>query len=177
MVNLPNIKTNMRVELNIPLDAIVIGRHGGLETFDIAYTHSTIIKILQTRNDIYFLFMNTNKFYEHPNIIYLDAETDLNYKVKFINSCDVHLHSRRRGESFGLTCAEFSTLNKPIITCGIADDRAHLDMLKGNCYIYNNELELYNIINNFKVIDKDWNMYKDFTPEKVMDKFKKVFID
>ena len=178
IVQLPNHDENMREELNIPKEAIVMGRYGGFHEFNIPWGKSAIIKILQNRKDIYFLFMNTEKFYEHPNIIYLEAETDLEYKVKFINTCDVAIHMRLRGESFGNFIAEFSICNKPIITFGGEQtDRAHLDQLNGNCYLYNNEQELYDIINNFKIIDKDWNMYKEFAPELVMKKFKEVFID
>lgn len=177
IVELPNYDDDMRSELNIPKDSIVFGRFGGQETFDIEFAKQTIIKILEKRSDIYFIFMNTNKFYNHKNIIYLDSEVNEIKKTKFINSCDAMIHCRNRGESFGLACAEFSLRNKPVITWTGSDDRAHLDMLKNNCYLYNNENDLYNILYNFQKIDKDWNMYKEYNPENVMNIFKKVFID
>ena len=40
---------------------------------------------------------------------------DLNYKVKFINTCDAMIHARAMGETFGLAVAEFSKKNKPVI--------------------------------------------------------------
>lgn len=177
IVDLPNHKDNMLNELNIPSGATVFGRYGGIETFDITWAKSAIINILNERSDIYFLFMNTENFYTHPNIIYLEAESDMYKKVKFINTCDAMIHARQRGESFGLAIAEFSMRNKPILTWNGGTDRAHLDILKNNCYLYNNENELYNIFNNFTYIEKDWNMYKEFSPEEVMKKFKNVFID
>jgi hypothetical protein len=177
IVDIPNIENDLRYALSIPKSATVFGRHGGLETFDIDYAKTAIKKILDIRGDVYFLFMNTEMFYKHPNIYYLDAESDMNKKVEFINTCDAMLHARKRGESFGLAIAEFSMRNKPIITWNGGDDKAHLDILKDNCYLYNNENELFNIINNFQKIEKNWNMYSQFNPEVVMKKFKSVFID
>jgi hypothetical protein len=177
IVDLPNRKDDMRVGLNIPNDAYVFGRHGGIETFDIEWVKSVIIEILNEREDIYFLFMNTDKFYNHPNIIYLDAESDMNKKVEFINTCDAMIHARNRGESFGLAIAEFSMRNKPIITWNGGVDKAHLDILENNCYLYNNKNELLNIFRNFQKIEKDWNMYSQFNPQEVMRIFKSVFIN
>ena len=37
MVNIPNINTNLRQELNIPDDAVVFGRHGGKDQFNISF--------------------------------------------------------------------------------------------------------------------------------------------
>lgn len=177
IVELPNIDDDMRKELNISKDAIVFGRFGNNNTFDISFSYNAIRKILNERKDIYFLFMNTNKFYEHSNIIYLEGSSDPIIKTKFINSCDAMIHGRTRGESFGMAIAEFSIRNKPIITYTICEDKAHLDILGNNCYLYNNENELYNIFTNFKRIEKNWNMYSHFNPQEVMKIFKKEFID
>ncbi len=178
IVDVPNIETNMREALNIPKEAIVFGRHGGIETFDIDWVKNEIKRILSERNDIYFLFMNTEKFFTHPNIVYLEAESDMNKKVEFINTCDAMIHARQRGESFGLAIAEFSMRNKPIITWNDGVDKAHLDILGNNCYLYNNENDLHYIFTNFKKDDsKNWNQYSQFNPEEVMKKFKSVFID
>ena len=51
------------------------------------------------------------------NIIYLPPTYSIKRKIEFINTCDGCLHARNMGESFGLTLAEFSVKNKPIITC------------------------------------------------------------
>jgi hypothetical protein len=100
---------NLRSELSIPLESVVFGRYGGLETFDLDFVHNAIKKILEIRLDIYFIFMNTHIFYEHPHIIYLSGTTNMETKRKFINTSDALLHARKDGESFGLTCGEFGT--------------------------------------------------------------------
>ena len=173
----PVLKENMRTTYNIPNDAIVFGRHGGFDTFNISYVHETIKKILINNDNIYFLFLNTKHFYEHKRCIYIDhVIIDVKEKVKFINTCDAMIHARNGGETFGLACAEFSILNKPIITamCG---EKAHIDILGSKGIYYKNEIELYNIFTNFQINpDIDYNCYKEFSPEKVMQIFDKVYL-
>jgi len=179
MITLPDINDDLREELNIPKDAIVFGRHGGADTFNLLFALNVIKTIAQVRNDIYFLFLCTDKFTDasQKNVIYLEGNSDLEYKTKFINSCDAMLHARHQGESFGLAVGEFSIRNKPVITYLHGRDNAHIEMLGSKGIYYNNENELFEIINNFKSdLTRDWNAYRDYNPEKVMDKFKQVFL-
>ena len=179
IVSLPNIDNNLRSELQIPNDAIVFGRHGSMDTFNIEFVHSAIKKYVNNNTNCYFLFLNTNKFYEHPRIIYLDRNIDLNYKVKFINTCDVMIHARSDGETFGLAVAEFSIKNKPIITC-MCGDLEHIKILGNKAIIYGNKEELLNIFKNIKstiTSRNDWNAYDLYAPEYVMSLFKNMFLN
>lgn len=182
MVNLPNVNTNMRKELNIPEDAIVFGRHGGMDQFDIGYVHNVINEITEKYSNIYFLLVNTNKFCkEKSNIIHYGKIIDLHKKVEFINTCDAMIHARKMGETFGASVSEFSIKNKPIITCSNGPDLAHIDILKDKCFKYNNSESLMNvfslIMNDIQYIkNKDWNAYREYTPENIMDKFNELFI-
>lgn len=174
MVVLPQNDANLRNELQIPQDAVVYGRYGGFETFDIDITHNAIIEYLNLDEKCYFLFMNTKKFYEHPRIIYLDMNLDLNYKTIFINTCDAMIHSSILGETFGLSVAEFSSKNKPIITCycGILE---HIKILGDKAVVYHSKEDLIHIFENIKIIintTSDWNAYKLYSPEYVMNLFK-----
>lgn len=181
MVNLPNTDENLRQKLGIPKEALVFGRHGGTCQFNINYVHNIIDKFTNENNNIYFLFVNTDKFCrEKDNIIHLDKIIDLEEKVKFINTCDAMIHARQMGETFGAAVSEFSIKNKPVITCR-GYDNAHLNILKDQCFIYDNEDSLYKIFNNFKnnlqeINKKDWNAYKEYNPEKIMDRFNEIFI-
>jgi hypothetical protein len=179
MINLPFTDENLRNELNIPHDAIVFGRYGGKETFDIKFVYEVIKQILETRNDIYFLFMNTNVFYEHPNIIYLPGNTDMIHKRNFINTCDALIHARQGGETFGLTCGEFAICEKPVITWGGSYEKEHLIILKEQAVIYNNGSELLSILETFdkNKYDMKNNGYMFYNPENVMQIFEKVYID
>ena len=182
MINLPkNITTNLRQELNIPNDAIVIGRYGGYDSFDIDYVKQAIKDFLNTNtnnSNIYFLFANTESFIINKNVIYLDKIIDLHKKVEFINTCDCLLHARKEGETFGLVVGEFSTMNKPVITSNSQIDNSHIDILGDKAIIYDSYESLTNIFNNInKLITSriDWNTYQDYEPEKVMEQFYNVF--
>jgi hypothetical protein len=181
MIDLPINNDNMRKELNLSDDAFVIGRIGGYEQFDIKEAHKGIINFLNNTNNniIYFVFVNTAKFYEHPQIIYLNKIIDPYLKVKYINTCNCMIHARSDGETFGLAIAEFSSFNKPIITCRSNKDNCHLDILGDKAIIFDSDTSLVNIFKDIRNIvssRNDWNAYKEYTPENVMKKFMNVFI-
>ena len=126
--------------------------------------------------------MNTERFTDdtYQNIIYLPPCADLIYKTKFINTCDAMIHARYDGEVFGLSIGEFSSLNKPIITCNTPGYNYHINILKDKGLYYHDKDSLVNIFKNMKLIkdlNYDWNAYKDYTPENVMKKFMQVFIE
>lgn len=184
IVNLPYHEEDMRNELNIPTDATVFGRHGGKEQFDIPFVHKVVYDIAKENPNIYFLFVNTNKFCkELPNIIHIDAIADLILKRKFINTCDTMIWARSDGETFGLAIAEFSICNKPVIATNLCESKEHVNILKDKGLWYYNSESLTNIINMCTTMDKkvlkerDWNAYSEYTPEKVMKIFHKVAIE
>lgn len=171
---------NLRQELNIPEGAIVFGRHGGGDSFDIPWVKELIVDIAKNFPDKYFLFLGTDKFSppEIKNIIYLEKTMNIDRKIAFIKTCDFMIHARWRGETFGLACAEFSYLNVPIITFGGSPERNHLEVLGENCYIYNDPMKLAEY---FLTLEKQnstenckWSMFRKFTPEYVMEKFRNI---
>lgn len=180
MINLPDISGDLREDLNIPKNATVFGYYGGNDSFNIDFVKRAIVKNIDKASNIYFLFMNIDKFYDHKRILHLAGNSDLNYKCKFINSCNAMIHARQIGETFGIACGEFSSRGKPVITCKFGNDLNHLDILGKNAILYSNEDDVRDIIINFeKYYDNsiDYNSYKDFTPSKVMKKFKEVYIN
>jgi hypothetical protein len=184
MIALPDHTEDMREELGIPKDALVMGRYGGYEQFNMPYTQHVVNSIAGNRHrgDVYFLFMNTQPFCEERhNIIHVEKTIDKHQKVKFINTCDAMIWGRSGGETFGLSIGEFSSKNKPVF-CADIGSRAHINILGDKAKIYENNGQLYHqlidYIDNFQEDKgKDWNAYTDFTPEKVMQQFKKVFLD
>lgn len=179
IVELPEVFDDLREDLNIPHDALVFGRTGGPDQFDIPFVHDAISHSLEERDDIYFLFLNTDKFIKHPRVIFLEPTADEEYKTRIVNSCDAMIHARRMGESFGLAIAEFSLRNKPVITAAGGHDQAHLHMLGPKALYYHDPQSLFNIFLNLKkgqFEDRDWNAYSEYTPELVMKKFKEVFL-
>ena len=182
IVSLPDVKYDYREHLGIPKDAVVFGRYGGYDQFDVPYLAETI-RHFERRDDMYFLFMNTKilSVDNRHNIIYLDSTTDLEIKTAFINTCDVMLHGRTEGESFGLSIAEFIHQNKPVITNIEARDRNHIHMLKDTGFYYSSPNELYAILAQFNGPDyiKQYNLkylIEEFKPENVINKFNQMFL-
>jgi hypothetical protein len=111
-----------------------------------------IKKVVNQNKNIYFLFMNIEKFFNHKRVIFIKGTFNQSHKVKFINSCDAMLHARSLGESFGLSCAEFAIKNKPIFTYGYCRQRAHFEICKGNIIPYYSYGDLYSkILNLIKI--------------------------
>ena len=183
VVYLPDIKSDYRRALNIPQEDIVLGRHGGTDTFNIPFVKEVIVKVLKERKDIWFLFAvrpDMLSDFTHPRVIYLESFTDVRVKRKFINTCDAMIHASTLGESFGLSVLEFSFCNKPTITWnGGLWHKQHLENLGDKAITYNNESELLSIL---KSIDKKslqqkyYNVTRDYTAEKIMKQFEDVFI-
>lgn len=174
-------KENLRRHLGIPENAIVFGRHGGQDTFDLEFSRNVIRRIVREVPNIYFVFVNTPEFDNHPKIFFLPKIVVSNEKNRFIQTCDAHLECGSLGHTFGLSMGEFSVNNKPIIAYnGSVWNTAHIHILKDKALYYKDENEFYNILTTFNPREwesRDNNCYKEYSPEKVMKIFKEVFID
>lgn len=179
MVELPEVAGDFREKLGIPSDAIVFGRHGGIETFDLPFVHHAVYDVARSNPGMYFLFLNTAPFCPPlPNIVHARGTPDEAAKVRFLNTCDAMLHARRQGESFGLAVAEFSLKNKPVLTWSGSDETSHLDLLGPLACIYSDEEELRAKLLSFRrEPGKSWDAYSSrFSPPEVMRKFDDVFL-
>jgi hypothetical protein len=175
---LPPADSNMREELGIPESATVFGRTGGYDTWSIPWASEIVKNVVHNNTNAYFVFQNTEKFYDHPQIKWLGASADLHTKSRFIETCDAMIHARNEGESFGCACGEFALKNKPIITWSGSSDRNHIRLIGDRGYLYNDPSTLYNILMNFeKRPDKDWNVYSNYNPETTMRKFNEIFLE
>jgi len=173
IVKLPDIKENYRDYFKFKDTDLVLGRYGGEDQFDIPYLKEVVEACANA--GVKFIFMNTKVItLDHPNIIYITPTYEEIIKRAFINTCDVMIHGRLEGESFGLSIGEFLYCNKPVITNIESRDRNHIHILKDKGYYYSNANELYNIILNFNKqnINNVDTLVSDFSPEKVMNKFK-----
>jgi len=180
IVGLPYHTTHLREKLGIPDKAIVFGRHGGHDTFDVPYVWDVIYEVVNSRPDVYFLFMNTDKPNkpEHPRIKFLPETASEVEKRKFVNTCDAMIHARMRGETFGLSVGEFAVCGKPVITYGNSGERAHLVELEHcgyDSFFYYSEMGLYIQLTTFKKDIKAF-AYTHFYPEEVMARFNKIFL-
>lgn len=177
---LPSSPYDLREKLGIPKNATVFGYLGGSTEFSVYDTWDAIKQTIKERNDVYFIFMNIEKFCEdNPNVIHLPGTWDLNEKSAFIHACDAMLHARRGGETFGCAVAEFTICNKPVVTYNQSGERAHIEILGERGIYYNNYDEVYDIINNLsKYVTRDdyYKSYDNYSPEKIMERFNKNFL-
>jgi hypothetical protein len=175
MVSLPEVAGDLRAELGIPREATVFGRHGGWHEFDHPAAAKAVQRVATERADVYFVFMNTRPFMpSRSNVLFLERSADLAHKAKFINTCDAMVYGRARGETFGLAIGEFSIRNKPVFAPLEAPDRMHQMVLQDKAYWYFTEDDLYRQLMSFCVEEartKEWDMYKEFSPEAVMKVF------
>jgi hypothetical protein len=177
---------NLRVELGLPADATVFGRHGGWDTFDIQFASRAVIEVAQARADsIYFVFLNTAPFTTpRRNIIHLPRTSDVGRISSFIRTCDAMLHARSGGETFGLACAEFSAHNRPVLASAAHDDDGHgsmhLDTLRGHNlerFFYRDHASLVHQMLHFDRNQRgDFNAHRAFEPAAVMSQFEHVFL-
>ncbi len=181
MVRLPESDADFRRELKIPPDAVVFGRHGGKDQFDIPFVRQVVARVAAASPEIYFLFLNTDRFCAPAkNIIHLNPTWDPDAKTAFINTCDAMLHARRQGETFGLAIAEFLLRDRPVISWADGIDQNHLAMLGDRGLYYRDAAELFDLLTGFKRrAPRGWysDLVKDCTPQQVMAAFKTVFLD
>jgi hypothetical protein len=183
IIDVPKFNETLHDQFNIPKTNFVIGRLGGYDQFDIDFVKKSIIETVNKRNDLWAIFLNTRPFADHPRIKFVGFNPDNSYKWKFINTCDAMIHARSDGETFGLAVAEFSAMNKPVLTFDAPHwwyMRSHIDILGEKAILYKNyeEISAYltQIDKNY-VKDVDWDCYSvRFSPSNVINKFKEVFL-
>ena len=179
MVHLPKADGDLRRQLNLPPGAIVFGRHGGDYSFDIPFAQEAVVQCARARRDLYFLFMNTNRFCEEmPNIKHIGGTADPLQKARFIATCDAMIHARHRGETFGLAVAEFSIMNKPVFTWGGSVERCHLEILGNKAIWYRDKEDLIQLLLQFHpATGVDYDAYSGkYSPSRVMARFDSVFL-
>jgi hypothetical protein len=177
MVDLPSPNTSYRNALGIRDDQTVVGRIGGYYTFDIPGVKAYIEQLVNKSDKFIFLFVGNEPFIKHPNVKFINEIHNPLKKANFINTCDCMLHGRSRGESFGLSIAEFLSLNKPVLAWNGGTDRNHLEMLKDSGTLYNNNHDIDYMLHNLDDFAEDWaQRVQEFNPSNVMKKFNEVFI-
>jgi hypothetical protein len=181
IVTLPTEQTeNWRLKLGIPNDKIVVGRHGGFHQFSIPFVKDIINFVAHSDEKFRFVFVNTEKFTDHPNVIFCDPIISPQDKTNFILASDAMIHARPDGESFGLSIAEGLFHNKPVFTCGLGRDKNNIELVKGYDLCYNNQYELLDMIFRLKYGHHKYQYnyaVKEFSPENVMKKFEEVFLN
>jgi hypothetical protein len=178
MVQLADAKDDLRQALEIPAGAVVLGRHGGMTTFNLPWVTDVVRELVDRRRDVHFVFLNTPATVQHPRVHYLAGTHDLVEKRLFINTCDAMLHARAEGETFGLAVAEFSVCNKPVFTWSGSYDQSHIEVLGAKGIYYDGPADLLaRLLRWVPQPDGDWDAFSArFSPAPVMQQFSRVFL-
>ena len=172
---------NLREKLGIPIGAKVFGRHGAADTFNIPFARRVMEEHAHNHSVDHFVFLNTEPIRgteKLKNVHYLAPTINPEEKAQFLATCDVMLHARWHGETFGLAVAEFAVLGKPVITFAKSRERAHLEMLGNQALLYRHAGELAEILREFRPHKTHGTIYEIFAdPKVVMELFQKKFLE
>lgn len=174
-----NGREEFRKKHGIPNNAYVYGRHGGIYQFSIEYVKEIIKEDIDNYPNVWFVFVNTERFIDHPRVLFLPIIIDNLEKGNYINACDAMIHARLEGETFGLAVAEFISLGKPVLTCPAVTsrDNEHINLGKDWVTVFTNKEECRKMLWNTLKVPNTENPYLEFSPEKVMQKFGKILGD
>ena len=211
--NAPARGKSHRVRFNIPASALVVCRHGGNTTFSIPYARKSVWLALNRYNasELHFLFLGTqsmsfflqklvDKHCSTPTVgsssippvaclrfssqaHFLDTTVDDEDREVYFQTCDVMLHAREDGETFGLAVAEFSVRNKPVLTQRPVKrySDAHVRVLGDQGLYYTNEGDILqhldSLIKHGVPKDRNYTAFRQFYPELTMKIFKERFLD
>ncbi len=180
IVQLPQAQATMRSELGIPGDAFVVGRYGGFDQFNIPFALKAVGEALERRSNLHFLFVNTEKFIDHPRALFLPPIVDPDAKANFIASCDAGLNAKKIGESFGLAIAEFLKFGKPVFSWAGGMDQNHVVMSPRPEWIYRTRRDLVRLLTDYTPTQGDADTARAsvdcYRPEAVMKRFEDVFL-
>lgn len=178
VVHLPEKAQKMREEWNIPTDALVGGRHGGFDTFDIPWVHETVKDLLSERENLYFVFANTRKFIDHPRVKYLPTITNREDTSSFLLSLDFFLHARARGETFGLSLLEAMKSRVPVFSHSGGIDRNHAYILRqSKSSLFETPCQLKSLVkkvDKYQDVERNFSIAAEFSQENVQNAWKKL---
>ena len=182
IVDLADVEDDLRPQMGITAEAVVFGRHGALLSFSIPWVKDAIQEALATRDDIWFLFLNTERFIEHRRVRHLEVTTDRELIRSFINSCDYMLHAKREGETFGIAVAEFAAAGVPVISCTRTVGNAHFEMVPSELMLgYGDEGELLALLHSLarrpRTPDVAAAFRERYSPTTVAETFVRVFLE
>lgn len=178
IVELPEPQADQRRAWGIPDDALIVGRYGGATTFDLEFAHEAVRRVVAERKDIWFVFVNTQKFCDHERILFKPAIYSAQDKADYIASCDIMLHARSLGETFGLAIAEFIYGNKPFLCWIGGHDRHHLWLQTNPAFVYRTGKDLLDKLSTLRKEDcvLPGGASRSFTTTPVVKAFKEVFL-
>jgi len=177
-VDLPQQSECLRKTWGVPRSAKLGIRLGGFEKFDIEWVQRTVVRLVENVNDLYFVFVNTRKFVDHPRIKFEPVIVSKQDKSNALHSADFFIHGRRMGESFGMAILEAMRCKLPVFAWEGGRDLNHTRLLTQNS-LYTSSEDLFEKIIDFDShdqIEKNYLKSLEFSGESVINRFESVFV-
>ena len=175
IVDLPLSAKNMRAIWQIPEDALVGGRHGAMNTFDVPMVHRTVHQLLSEYTNLYFVFANTNRFINHPRVKFLPKLMSRIETREYLSSLDFYIHARHRGETFGLSLLEAMLCKIPVFSFSGGVDGNHRHLLKNSQNsLFHTAEQLSNGIrdlSDYGDVESNFQIASVFSPDSVMEQW------
>ena len=143
LLNMPNSQkdTSLQARFNTD-DRFVIVRYGGYGEFDIPWVQSGLLTFLDSHPEVVFMAINTKKFSNHKQIIYLDRIYGNPTKAEYLQSANLFLHGRSLGETFGMSILEAMQMGTDVLAYRFGMDRNQNQLLQKSKYLYSDRDEL-----------------------------------
>lgn len=143
----------LKSKFGIPPHHYVIGRFGGKEEFNDPAGRQAVMKLLDSRDDISFVFFNTHPFTKHSRVFFVDTYITEKEKASVIRDCSMMINCRLAGESFGFSICEALFMGKPVIAPNVSRnlfmDAHHIELLKDEGLLYDSAEDLVEKIEFF----------------------------
>ncbi len=180
IVDLPENDGSLRPDLGIPDEAFVVGRYGGYDQFNLPFAHKAVETALERRSNLFFLFVNTEKFIDHPRALFLPPVVGTAEKARFLASCDAGINAKKIGESFGLAIAEFLYFGKPVFSWAGGMDQNHVVMSPKQEWLYRTRKDLERLLIEYEPDECDMDLARTsvepYRPSAVMRRFESAFL-
>ena len=180
IVDPPSPRGTLRAEFGVPPGAMVVGRHGAADQFNIPFLARALEGALAKRPDLWVMLLNTDLPLRHERVVHVPRTLDRQRVADFVASCDLGLNGRRVGESFGLAIAEYLAQDKPVLVWEGGRDRHHLALIDDPAFRYRTCDDLTQALVRFEPREGRgrWRRQVEaFAPEPVMRAFGRVFLD
>jgi hypothetical protein len=178
-----------RKKHSISKDVFLVGRIGGFKKFSDPEAKKAVCEILESYKDIVFCFINTEKFINHKNAVFLGEINELE-KWQFYDACNLLLNCRISGESFGFSIVEPLMINKPVLAPSILRNRLmdqnQISILKYQGLLYHSRMHLKYLISKYKkdhysskVVNSQRfsKLVEQYNSKNVAEKFVEYFLD
>ena len=181
--NVKNVVPNRNLLSGIDDDSFVVLRYGGWDSFDNAWVQDELLNFVEQHKNAVALMVNTKPFCSHKRIRFLQKFTNPLERDHLLAACDVFIHARNQGESFGLSLVEAMQANKQVLSWSGGKDQNHVELLRSSGALFANKLELQSklefMYSGVKLVDTKLlsSRSQQFRPEIIAPKFESLLLD